>query len=200
MMDIDKMIRSAAVRSGPEEVERKRDVKWGDTETRWEVVNEDAHAVNCMQEAKKEEAPIAVEHALVEKRPIRSTKKRKGLGRSVQIKTRLTETEERAFQQRVEKSGLPQGDFIRKAILEGQIIIEDAGVTNIALLDELAWIRAELGRQGGLLKMVIKPNMGQRELAPEEWDQLIETIQNFEEIKKRLFDMEVRFTYGHHKT
>ena len=64
------------------------------------------------------------------------------------------------------------------------------------MLDELAMIRAELGRQGGLLKMIIKPNEGQRELVPEEWTELIGTVRNLEKMKKRLSDLEARVQNG----
>lgn len=127
-------------------------------------------------------------------------KKRKGLGRTNQIKTRLTDGELRQFQSRVKKSGLPQGEFLRSAALTGQIVIQENNPADIALLDELALIRAELGRQGGMLKMIIKPNEGQRELAPDEWAALIQAVRDMERMKNRLSDMGVKLTNGTHKT
>lgn len=123
-------------------------------------------------------------------------KKRKGLGRTNQIKTRLTDAEMVQFQRRLKKSGLAQGDFLRRAALTGQIVIEDHSVADVAMLDELAMIRAELGRQGGLLKMVIKPNEGQRKLTPAEWDELIAAVRDLEKMKKRLADLEVKVQHG----
>lgn len=122
-------------------------------------------------------------------------RKRKSLGRVNQIKTRLTDSELIQFQRRVKKSGLSQGDYLRSVALTGKIVIEERSMTDLALLDELVLIRAELGRQGGLLKMIVKPNEGQRELAPAEWDQLMEAIRGFEKMKKRISDLEVN-VYG----
>ena len=127
-------------------------------------------------------------------------KKRKSMGRTNQIKTRLTDAELSQFQRRVHKSGLPQGDYLRSAALTGEIRIEEHSVCDIALLDELVLIRAELGRQGGLLKMIIKPNEGRRELSPVEWAELIDTIRNFEQMKIKLEDLEVKIRHGNRNT
>ena len=142
---------------------------------------------------------IMAEHGALEPEPEapgKQRKKRKSLGRTNQIKTRLTDAEMVRFQRRLKKSGLAQGDFLRSAALTGQIVIEDHSVADVAMLDELAMIRAELGRQGGLLKMIIKPNEGQRELAPEEWAELIGAVRDMEKIKKRLSDLEVKVQHG----
>ena len=100
-------------------------------------------------------------------------KKRKNLGRTNQLSTRVTDIELAEFHQRVEKSGLSQGEFIRNAILNEQIVIEERSAIDVAALDELALLRAELGRQGGLLKMITKPNIGMRTFRPDEWEELI---------------------------
>lgn len=126
----------------------------------------------------------------------RQRKRRNSIGRTNQIKTRLTDTELVQFHRRLKKSGLAQGEFLRNAALTGQIVIEEHSVADVAMLDELAMIRAELGRQGGLLKMIIKPNEGQRKLAPEEWGELISEIRDMEKIKKRLAEIEVKIRDG----
>lgn len=123
-------------------------------------------------------------------------KKRKTLGRTHQVKIRLTDAEMVQFQRRVKKSGLAQGDYLRSAALTGQIVVQERSPADIALLDELAAIRAELGRQGGLLKMVIKPNEGQRELAPDEWAALIQAVRDMEKMKSCLSDLEVKMANG----
>ena len=130
----------------------------------------------------------------------KTRRKRKGSGRIHQIMTRLTASELVTLQRRVSKSGLAQGEYLRRAALHGQIVIEEHSVADIALLDELALIRAELGRQGGLLKMVIKPNEGQRELAPQEWTNLIATVRDLEQIKKQLTELETRILNGNTQT
>lgn len=128
----------------------------------------------------------------------KNRKTRASLGRCNQIKTRLTDAELVQFQRRLVKSGLPQGDYIREAILSGKIVIEDRSVADVAILDELALIRAELGRQGGLLKMIIRPNEGQRELSPGEWDELISAVRGFEKTKNDLSRLEVAILHGNH--
>ena len=91
----------------------------------------------------------------------------------------FSEAEQRKLERRVEASGLSKGVFIRKAALENPIVIDPekekllAAVTKMTA--ELKYIHAELGRQGGLLKMAIKPNEGQRQTNPEEWNLLVQT-------------------------
>ena len=91
----------------------------------------------------------------------------------------FSEAEQRKLERRVEQSGLSKGVFIRKAALENPIVIDPekekllAAVTKMTA--ELKYIHAELGRQGGLLKMAIKPNEGQRQANPEEWNLLVQT-------------------------
>lgn len=132
---------------------------------------------------------------LEEKKP----KKRKSLGRTNQIMTRLTDTELEQFRRRVKQSGLSQGDYLRSAALKGKIVVNERSDFDIAILDELAQIRAELGRQGGLLKMVIKPNEGQRELAPEEWAALIGAVREMEKAKSLVSRLEVKVTNGNYQ-
>ena len=102
----------------------------------------------------------------------------------------------KTFNARVKKSGLSQGDYLRSAALTGEIRVQETDPATLALLDELSELRAELGRQGGMLKFIIKPNEGRRELDPEEWDELIRTIRFMENTKKRLSDFEGRLGHG----
>lgn len=132
---------------------------------------------------------------LEEKKP----KKRKSLGRTNQIMTRLTDAELKTFQSRVKKSGLAQGEYLRSIALTGQVVINERSEIDVAILDELAKIRAELGRQGGLLKMVIKPNEGQRELAPEEWAALIGAVREMEKARDLVSRLEVKVTNGNYQ-
>ncbi len=154
-----------------------------DIEHRWamdKIIEEEKEIRKAEKEAGEQPAP-----KVSSKR-----KKRKSLGRTNQIMTRLTDSELTQFNRRVRKSGLAQGDFIRSAVLNGKIVIEENNVTDVAVLDELAMIRAELGRQGGMLKMIIKPNEGQRELTPDEWAELIGAIRDLDDMKKRFAALE----------
>lgn len=116
--------------------------------------------------------------------------KPKGRTRNNELHFWFSDAELMRFRRRVERSGLNQSEFLRRAALTGKIVIEERDPVNIAILDELTLLRAELGRQGGLLKMIIKPNEGQRQLAPEEWDELIQMVRYMEKMKKRLGALE----------
>lgn len=142
-----------------------------------------------------EPAPIPPESEASQAR-----KKQTSAGRTHQIKTRLNERELEQFRRRVAKSGLAPSEFIRKAILNERIEIVERGFADIELLDEIAHLRAELGRQGGLLKMLIKPNEGQREITPNEWKELICLVREIQVSKKNLSELEVRITSGYYNT
>lgn len=119
-----------------------------------------------------------------------SKKKRKSLGRTNQVKTRLTDSELTEFNRRVKKSGLSQGDFIRNAILEGKIEVKEHNPIMVGVLDELALLRAEIGRQGGLLKMITKPSAGMRSLRPDEWEALMNAIRDLDHMKEKISKLE----------
>ena len=123
-------------------------------------------------------------------------RERQGLGRTNQVKIRLTDTELMQLQRRVDRAGTSQGEFLRRAALEGQIVIRENGIADMTVIDELELLRSELGRQGGLLKMVIKPNEGQRELNPGEWNELISAVREMETLKRQLANLEVKLAHG----
>lgn len=107
-------------------------------------------------------------------------KRRGSSGRHRQIKFRVTPEEYARIHQRVEKSGLRQGDFLRQAALTERIILPQIDPVMLQIDDNLEYLVAELGRQGGMLKMVVKPNKGQRELNPQEWEDLVHAIRNLQ--------------------
>lgn len=111
----------------------------------------------------------------------------------------FSDAELKRFRTRVQRSGLNQSEFLRRAALTGRILVEDKNPISTAALDDLEQIRAELGRQGGMLKMVIKPNQGQRELHPEEWAELVRAIRYLEHTKDRLGKLE-EIINGDHQT
>lgn len=121
-----------------------------------------------------------------------------GRTRNNELHFRFSDAELKRFQVRVSRSGLNQSEFIRRAVLTGRIVIEDRNPVNTMIMDDLERIRAELGRQGGMLKMVVKPNQGQRELHPEEWDELVQAIRYLEHTKERLKQLEDKINGDHH--
>ena len=98
--------------------------------------------------------------------------------------------EERRMQIRAEKAGLSPGMFIRKAALENPIVVdphkkeEQAAIQQLTA--ELKFIHSELGKHGGMLKMAIKPNEGQREADPEEWALLVKNNHEAVRIQKEV--------------
>lgn len=90
------------------------------------------------------------------------------------------------FRKRVRLSGLNQSEFIRQALLKGAVQMNETDFAEMDLIDDLVSLRAEMGRIGGMLKMVIKPNEGQRELNPSQWRELIHTIRYLEHSKEKL--------------
>lgn len=114
--------------------------------------------------------------------PVKPTKKPKpapNRKRPFDAHVWFSEAEQRKLERRVEQSGLSKGVFIRKAALENPIVIDPEKEKLLSavtmMTEELKYIHAELGRQGGLLKMTIKPNEGQRQAHPEEWNLLVQT-------------------------
>ena len=113
------------------------------------------------------------------------------------VKTKMSDSEYRTFLARVRRSELSGSEFLRRAALTGQIVISMHTELDIALLDELALLKADVGRVGGLLKMAIRPNEGQRTLHPTEWEELLHAARQAERMAKRLAELEVKIADGY---
>lgn len=138
-------------------------------------------------------APLTIaEHITSPAKPPQSSRARKNL-----IKARLSDSEYRAFTARVKRSKLSASEFLRRAALTGQIVIPLHTELDVAMLDELALLKADAGRIGGLLKMTIRPNEGQRTLHPAEWEELLHAARQVERMAKRLAALEVKITDGY---
>ena len=138
-------------------------------------------------------APLTIaEHITSPAKPPHSARARKNL-----IKTRLSDSEYRAFTARVKRSKLSASEFLRRAALTGRIVIPLHTELDVARLDELALLKADVGRIGGLLKMTIRPNEGQRTLHPAEWEELLHAARQVERMAKRLAALEVKITDGY---
>lgn len=138
-------------------------------------------------------APLTIaEHITSPAKPPQSSRARKNL-----IKTRLSDSEYRAFTARVKRSKLSASEFLRRAALTGRIVIPLYTELDVAMLDELALLKADVGRIGGLLKMTIRPNEGQRTLHPAEWEELLHAARQVEHMAKRLAALEVKITDGY---
>lgn len=138
-------------------------------------------------------APLTIaEHITSPAKPPQSSRARKNL-----IKTRLSDSEYRAFTARVKRSKLSASEFLRRAALTGRIVIPLHTELDVAMLDELALLKADVGRIGGLLNMTIRPNEGQRTLHPAEWEELLHAARQVERMAKRLAALEVKITDGY---
>lgn len=138
-------------------------------------------------------APLTIaEHITSPAKPPQSSRARKNL-----IKTRLSDSECRAFTARVKRNKLSASEFLRRAALTGRIVIPLHTELDVALLDELALLKADVGRIGGLLKMTIRPNEGQRTLHPAEWGELLHAARQVERMAKRLAALEVKIADGY---
>ena len=138
-------------------------------------------------------APLTIaEHITSPAKPPQSSRARKNL-----IKTRLSDSEYRAFAARVKRSKLPASEFLRRAALTGRIVIPLHTELDVTMLDELALLKADVGRISGLLKMTIRPNEGQRTLHPAEWEELLHAARQVERMAKRLAALEVKITDGY---
>ena len=110
--------------------------------------------------------------------------------RNIDIHIKVSETEYAAFCRRLEETGMTQTNFLIQAALNSEIVVDNS---RRELCDqikefnmELRGIRAEVGKIGGLLKMVIKPNEGQRTLNQDEWDSLIHMVASLKILKKKI--------------
>lgn len=111
--------------------------------------------------------------------------------------TRFNQKEYALFLKRLERSGLPQGEYLRRMALTGQINVVDQSELLIAVLDMLADIRTKLGKQNGMIKMIIRPNEGQRQLSPTEWATLISVLRNNESSARTIDDIKEMLNGNH---
>lgn len=138
-------------------------------------------------------APLTIaEHITSPAKPPQSSRARKNL-----IKTRLSDSEYHAFAARVKRSKLSASEFLRRAALTGRIVIPLHTESDVAMLDELALLKADVGCIGGLLKMTIRPNEGQRTLHPAEWEELLHAARQVERMAKRLAALEAKIADGY---
>lgn len=99
------------------------------------------------------------------------------------VRFMLSDEEHALFLNRVDRSGMTQTEFLRQASLNNQVIVKPK---NPELIQAIHDLTSELGRQGGLIAMWLKPNEGQRTLHPEEWDYLVQQVHYIDDIKPKL--------------
>lgn len=149
------------------------------------------------QEMSESQAPPSDAQLEEDQTPTETKRVPQGRTRNNELHFWFSDAELKRFRIRVQRSGLNQSEFLRRAALTGRIVVEDPSPISTAIMDDLGQIRAELGRQGGMLKMVVKPNQGQRELHPEEWNELVQAIRYLEHTKERLGKLEEKLNGDH---
>ena len=113
------------------------------------------------------------------------------------VLVRFTDSELVQLRKRVRQSGKNQSTFIREAALTGKIVQEDGNQKNTSDSEALHALYAEMGRIGGMLKMIIKPNEGLREFYPQEFLEVVKAIRYLERSSKRLKTLEAKLNGDH---
>lgn len=113
------------------------------------------------------------------------------------VLVRFTDSELVQLRKRVRQSGKNQSAFIREAALTGKIVKEEANPQQSPDSAEIHALWAEMGRVGGMLKMIIKPNEGLRELYPQEFLEVVKAIRYLERSSKRLKTLEAKLNGNH---
>lgn len=124
--------------------------------------------------------------------------KRKSDAKKFSVTARLTEQERKKFQERVRDSGLPQGIFVKKAILNSKVVAEKIEIGDAEMLDCIAMLRAELRQVNSKLKIIIEDSAEQKKIHPEEWYRVIAIVLELEAARTRLSELERRLLYGAH--
>ena len=113
------------------------------------------------------------------------------------VLVRFTDSELVQLRKRVRQSGKNQSTFIREAALTGKIVKEEANPQQSPDSAEIHALWAEMGRVGGMLKMIIKPNEGLRELYPQEFLEVVKAVRYLERSSKRLKTLEAKLNGNH---
>jgi len=125
--------------------------------------------------------PVPVAEPVV--RPAQSLVKRPNRRRPIDIHVRFSDSEAMTLKKRVARSGMNLSEYIRLVALTGEPPGRMPSETTAALrefttaLDDLI---AELGRQGGLLKLNMTANMEQQQRDPAGWGNVEKLIRFLE--------------------
>lgn len=144
------------------------------------------------EEEEKEQSEIVIEKEfdLDKVEPIKPKKTRRKLNRNTEIRARFTDEEVKIIEEKIKKSGLRKGEFIRKCLLEKEIKeIDPAAI--YSNVDALLELKSEIGKVGGLLKSFIKPNLNNYNVTKEEMDSIKKSLNDLENLKIKI-DREVK--------
>ena len=142
---------------------------------------------NLQQTAPSMPRPVPSTEPVV--RPTQSSVKRPNRRRPIDIHVRFSDSEAITLKKRVARSGMNLSEYIRLVALTGEPPERIPSETTVALrefttaLDDLI---AELGRQGGLLKLNMTENTEQQQRDPNGWGN-VEKLIRFLERYVRIF-------------
>lgn len=113
-------------------------------------------------------------------------KKRKKKNRTVDLHARFTPEEAEKIGRDRELTGMKPGEYMRHRMLEDvsfTVIDRDALAENTR---ELVFLKAEVGRIGGLIKSIIKPNEGNPHFTEEALGKIIDAVNDLNELKGQI--------------
>lgn len=120
-------------------------------------------------------------------------KTRKKLNRNTELKARFTNEEIKIIEDKINKSGLRKGEFIRRSLLEQEIKERINTKEQIQSTEALIELKSEIGKVGGLLKAFIKPNYNHN-VSYEEMQEIKKQLNELEKLKLKI-EKEVKKTW-----
>lgn len=121
-------------------------------------------------------------------------KTRKKLNRNTELKARFTDEEIKIIEDKINKSGLRKGEFIRRSLLEQEIKERINTKEQIQSTEALIELKSEIGKVGGLLKAFIKPNYENPNVTYEEMQAIKKQLNELEKLKSKI-EKEVKKTW-----
>lgn len=158
----------------------------------------DESSVEEVREVSRMETSVKEVQSTVCDESVESDTKRKSGDKKLCVTARFTEQEKTEFQKRVRDSGLQQGAFVKKALLNPTVDVKKIKIGDVEMLDRIAEVRIELREVNSQLKMIIDASAEQKKLHPEDWYHIIAIVLELEEARTRLSDLERRLLYGTH--
>lgn len=121
-----------------------------------------------------------------EKKP---KKARKKLGRDIRKGARFTAEEWKNISEKIEKSGLPEGEFIRTALIKTKVVVKERTKNSEEILENTKEIKSEIGKIGGMIKQIMSKEEG---LSADEKENFFVALRSIQDMKLELQNIEKR--------
>lgn len=118
----------------------------------------------------------------------REQKKRKKLTRNKSMLVRLNQNEYDFVQNKIDKAGCTQADYLRAQIMYGNINQVPSSMESIETLNELKNLAKEFGKVEGMIAKTIKVNEKSYFLSAEELQELQMEVRELRKIKREIRD------------